>query len=138
MACESIIWEACRIFLDDCLVQVFHLSHLVLHTVTGTGLYNQRIRRDLLLGDGFELIDLNRIAAVGQSQCQGTVLKIEELTATVGSTYEEIVERLVVLHQIGLYELRRNGGIQLFVVLAGIRYRLVVFQELQILDMGLD
>ena len=93
---------------------------------------------DALHGYRLKVVDHERGAAVGQAQCQLAVLKIEELATTVGGTHEEVVERLVVLHEVWLYEFRGDYCHRLFSVVFGNYELLLIFQESHVLDVCLD
>ena len=124
---ERLIGEARRAILYDRLVQVFDFTYTVLHAVTGIFTDKHRAGSDTL--HRHRIIALKKQESIvslilwltlsllffhllfGQAQCQLSVLKEEELTATVGGAHQEVVEALVILHQVGLYELTRGRTI---------------------------
>ena len=92
------------------MVQFIHLIR-ILHAVAYIILNFEGIRSDILSDHRNKILDDNGIGLginIGQTQCQLAILEKEEFATTVGGTHEEIVERLIVLHQIRLDELRRN------------------------------
>ena len=101
---EGIFRETSIQFVDNRIVQFAHTGAF-LHAVTYVVSDHQRIGGHLTHGHRSIVREDFRIPRIPQSQNQHTVLKIEELTAAIGSTLQEVVKRLVVLHQIGLYEL---------------------------------
>ena len=121
---EHLEGEARQALPNDRLVQVLDFTHTVLHAVTGIFIDSNRTGSDTLHRHRIiALENQGRIVRLilwltlslllfhlllGQTQRQLTILEIEELTAAVGGAHQEVVEALVVLHQVGLYELTRG------------------------------
>ena len=87
------------------IISSLHRTYTVFHTVTGIAADFQRVNRPLLCCHRRKVINGFRQAAVRQAQHQFTILKVEKLSTAVGGAHQEVVERLVILYEIGLYEL---------------------------------
>ena len=113
---EGILWEPGSLSCDGRDIQVqaiaplgivaaLHCAYTVLHAVAGIAADFQRVGRPLRDGHRRKVVDFHSFAAVGQTKNQPSVLKIEELAASVRGAHQEVVERLVILYQIRLNEL---------------------------------
>ena len=106
---EGVGGESGGVFLHDAHVQsdVLHVAVAVLHAVAGIGLYGERTVGIVGESDGVVRGYFLHILLLGhwQSEPEGAVLEEQELAAAVGCAHHEVVERLVILHQVGLYEL---------------------------------
>ena len=106
---EGIGGIAVFVFFYDREVQValFHLALVihVLHTVTIIRNDCKRILGIVDQGDTLIVLNGRYLLNLLQTQVQLSVLEVEQLTTTVGRTGHEVVEALIILHQIGLYEL---------------------------------
>ena len=110
----------------------------ILHRVTTVEIHVERLVGTFLGGQRLIVLDLYSVAALYETQVQVAVLEVEELTVAVGAAHEEIIERLVVLHQVGVDELRWNLGADVALPLYFDRGLLVVSQEAQSLGVGAD
>ena len=137
---EGIIGESVTTCFDDTGVQTEYLYITIsfFYTVAGIGLDIERILRKVLEGHGvvggYALDGIRH----GKSEIERTVLKQQELATAVGCAHDEVVERLIILHQIGLYELQ--AGLQFDAVVCEV-FRISfewVSEATQIIVVGLE
>ena len=102
---ECVFGESGSIFLDTRVVGLLRLVDTLLHAVSGILSNGQRAGRELLARDGGEATDIEGGGCLFQTQPQLTFLEIEELAAAVGGAGHEVIERLVILYQIGVDKL---------------------------------
>ena len=120
---KCIMWVACRVLLCHIIISFLHHAPLVLHGIAGIAIDGELTGRDALVSDRVMFIDdrllfhvytFNLLRTRFQSQIQTSVLEVEKLTAAVGRSRQEVVERFIILHQVGMYKLRSELNNDLF------------------------
>ena len=108
---EDVVWIALIVFINDGVVQFSH-AHLAIlvdlfRTVADIVFNEQWSRRDALESYRLEVADRDSfLHDMRQTDGQLPVLKEKELTAAVRRAHQQVVERLVILYQIGVDKLR--------------------------------
>ena len=105
---EGVVGQTRLVLFDGVEVQLSRNGAVVLHAVAAVVLHIHDTVGIALHGHAVEPRELRRRLR-GQAERQLAVLEEKELAAAVGRTHQEVEERLVILHQIGLYLLRRRA-----------------------------